>query len=347
MGDATVKDDIINATYNHEHGFGSRVDTFKRAHAQQADITMKDVARWYEANIENKKRDAGFNSFVAHRPKEEYQVDLMFLKNKIVPKKVIKKHQKKKGEDGVAPIEDVEKTEYDPLPESDKPLMVLCDIFTRRIWIVPMENSDRHTIQAALQEGFEHMGGKPEILYSDQEGGLRSNEAQKWLRDNNVKMIFTRHHAAFVERQIRTVKDTMLKRIEKWATRDPPNWGLWRSKPFLKQICDIRNNERENATTQLKPVDAERAENHTKLVTRLELERKSNRPLERINVDDYVQYYGQKKKPFSKEFESVWAKPVTKITEIVKVGEQNLYRLENQPTELYVRAELRKVPAPH
>ena len=57
MGDANVKDDIINAAYNHEHGFGSRVDTFKRAHAQQADITMKDVARWYEANVENKKRE--------------------------------------------------------------------------------------------------------------------------------------------------------------------------------------------------------------------------------------------------------------------------------------------------
>ena len=81
-------------------------------------------------------------------------------------------------------------------------------------------------------------------------------------------------------------------------------------------------------------------------MTRLELERKSNRPLERLNVGDYVQYYGPKKKSFSKEFESVWAKPVTKITEIVKIGEQSLYRLENHPTELYVRAEIRKVPAP-
>ena len=59
MGDANVKTYIINAAYNHEHGFGSRVDTFKRAHAQQADITMKDVARWYEANAEKRRETLG------------------------------------------------------------------------------------------------------------------------------------------------------------------------------------------------------------------------------------------------------------------------------------------------
>ena len=353
MGDANVKNDIINAAYNHEHGFGSRVDTFKRAHAQRHEINMKDVARWYEANVENKKRFTGYNSWVAHRAKEEYQVDLMFLKNPIIPRVVEKGHQQPnvKNEKGKViekgKILRVKTTEYDKLPGSDLPLMALCDVFTRRIWIVPMDHNDSAHIQVALHEGFDGMGGKPEVLYSDQEGGLKGNETQAWLGERNIKIIFTRHHAAFVERQIRTIKDMMLKRVEKWATRDPPNWGEWRSRPFLKKICDIRNNERENATTQMKPQEAEDPENHTKVITRLEIERTKNRPYETLKKGDHVKYYDKHKGVFGKEYESFWAKPVTTIKDIEKIGAQDMYRLENQPRELYIRAEIRKVPAPH
>ena len=224
--------------------------------------------------------------------------------------------------------------------------MVFCDVFSRRIGIVPMEDSKSKTIVSALQQGFNDMGGKPEILYSDQEGGLRSKEAQEYLERNKIKMIFTRHHAAFVERQIRTIKDMILKRAERWVDRQPPNWGEWRSPAFLAKICNLRNEGKENATTQMKPQEAEEPENQDRVLTRLEVERKTNRPLERINEGDYVQYYGPKKKPFAKEFASVWAKPVKKVTEKVRIGRQDLYRLENQPGELYLRAEIRKVRPP-
>ena len=338
------KDETISNVYNHQdHGFGSRLDTFKRAHAINPEITMKDVADWFDRKVENKKREPGFNSFVAHKPREEYQVDLMFLKDPVVPKKVMKAHQQKGR---YAPIVEQEKTEYDPLPDASKPLMVFCDVFSRRIWIVPMQDSKSKTIISALQEGFDKMGDKPEILYSDQEGGLRSKEAQEYLERSNIKIIFTRHHAAFVERQIRTIKSMILKRVERWVDRRPANWGEWRTPAFLAKICNLRNEGRENATTQMKPQEAEEPENRDRVLTRLEVERKTNRPLEKINVGDYVQYYGPKKKAFTKEFASVWAKPVTKVVAKVEVGRQLLYRLENQPGELYLRAEIRKVRHP-
>ena len=190
------------------------------------------------------------------------------------------------------------------------------------------------------------MGGEPEILYSDQEGGLKSKEAQKFLEEQKVKMIFTRHHAAFVERQIRTIKDMILKRVEQWVNRNPPNWQEWRSPEFLTRICNIRNGERENATTTMKPTDAEQEENREQVQTRLELKRKTNRPYEKIKKDDYVQYYGPKKKPFAKEFASVWVKEPAKVVDTVQVGRQTMYKLEGQPNELYLRAEIRKVAPP-
>ena len=217
-------------------------------------------------NVENKKTERGYNSWVAHRPNEEYQIDLMFIKDLIVPKKVVKGHQLPGR---YAPIELREKTEYDPLPDSSKPLMVFCDVFSRRIWIEPMESTTRNDIVEALRQGFGKMGGKPEILYSYREGGLTSKEALKFLEGQNIKIIFTRHHAAFGERQIRTVKDMILKRVEQWAKRSPPNWKEWRSPAFLARICKIRNGDRENATTAMKPAEAEQPENRVQVQDRL------------------------------------------------------------------------------
>ena len=337
------KDEVISQVYHDESGYGSRVHTFKRAHAINAAITMKDVAAWYDRNVENKKMETGFNSWVAHKPREEYQIDLMFLKDPVVPKKVMKGHQQKGR---YAPIIEKEKTEYGPLPDSDKPLMVFCDVFSRRIWIEPMTGNKAANIIEALKEGFVKMGGKPEILYSDQEGGLKSKEAIKFLEEQKIKTIFTRHHAAFVERQIRTIKGMILKRVEQWVNRKPPNWQEWRSPEFLRRICEIRNGERENATTAMKPEDAEQDENREQVRDRLDYKAKRMRPYRDIEVGDYVQYYGPKKKPFAKEFASVWVKEPAKVVGTATVGRQTMYRLEGQPTELYLRAEIRKVPAP-
>ena len=120
---------------------------------------MKDVAAWYEANVENKKKLPGYNSFVAHKPHEEYQVDLMWITDKVIPKTVIKQHQQpntkdEKGKKVTGKKLDVETTEYDPLPDSKKPLMVFCDVFTRRIWVIPLEGSKAAALIAACSRAL-------------------------------------------------------------------------------------------------------------------------------------------------------------------------------------------------
>jgi hypothetical protein len=140
-------------------------------------------------------------------------------------------------------------------------------------------------------------------------------------------MIFTRHHAAFVERQIRTIRSMILKRVEQWAKRQPPNWKEWRSQDFLKRICEIRNGERENATTAMKPKDAEQDENREQVRDRLDYKAKRMRPYRDIEVGNYVQYYGPKKKPFAKEFASVWVKEPAKVVGTATVGRQTMYEV--------------------
>jgi precorrin-6x reductase len=50
------------------------------------------------------------------------------------------------------------------------------------------------------------MGGKPESIYTDDEGSFNSTIVKKYLQDENIKHIITLTHPYFVERLIRTIK---------------------------------------------------------------------------------------------------------------------------------------------
>ena len=55
------------------------------------------------------------------------------------------------------------------------------------------------------------MGGKPEMLYSDAEPGLTSNQTQSWLRrQKNIAHNITLRHAPVAERMIGKIKKQII-----------------------------------------------------------------------------------------------------------------------------------------
>ena len=66
----------------------------------------------------------------------------------------------------------------------------------------------------ALKEGIRKMHGKPAVIYSDNEAAFSSTAIQTYLRDNHIKHIITLGPAHVAERQIRTIKDMIYKRVE-------------------------------------------------------------------------------------------------------------------------------------
>jgi hypothetical protein len=50
------------------------------------------------------------------------------------------------------------------------------------------------------------MGGKPEVVYSDDEGALNSKGIQAYFNQNNIQHIVSRGHAPVAERSIRTIR---------------------------------------------------------------------------------------------------------------------------------------------
>ena len=72
---AGSKKEIIAKIYYET--FGSIKDVFKEAQAENDDIKEKDVREWKDETVHSKFNLAGANSFVASKPKEEYQMDLL------------------------------------------------------------------------------------------------------------------------------------------------------------------------------------------------------------------------------------------------------------------------------
>ncbi len=86
------------------------------------------------------------------------------------------------------------------------------DISTKLCAIVPMKGRTTQDVLNALKKIIPKMGGKPESIYTDSEGGIISKEVQGYLAHENIKFIRTGNHAAYGERTIRTIKDMIHKR---------------------------------------------------------------------------------------------------------------------------------------
>ena len=73
------KDKIISQVYNDPLGFGSNKTTLKDARKIDPSITLQDVIKWKDANIERTSQLKGYNSYIPKEPYDEYQVDLFFM----------------------------------------------------------------------------------------------------------------------------------------------------------------------------------------------------------------------------------------------------------------------------
>ena len=73
--------------------------------------------------------------------------------------------------------------------------------------VVSINSKSEGDVASALIEGFKKMGGKPEILYTDDETALSTPAIQDYLKENKVEHHRTRGHPNFSERAIRTFKD--------------------------------------------------------------------------------------------------------------------------------------------
>ena len=176
------KNDIISKIYFDRSGFGSIQTTYRDARAKDKTITLNDVKEWFIKNVEQKKQLRGQNSFIAPYPFYEFQMDLFF-------------------------INDLENQKF-------RVGMLMIDIFTKYMVVVPIKSKGEGDIASGMIEGLKKINGKPELLYTDDETALNTQAIQDYLKEQGIAHHRTRGHPNFSERAIRTYKDMLYKRIE-------------------------------------------------------------------------------------------------------------------------------------
>jgi hypothetical protein len=221
-----INDAIANAYFEHFRGVQ---ETYKKAREANPAVTLKNVRDWFERAVARKTNLRGYNSFVANKPKQDYQADLFFLTSGADKDKL------KRRKDIVDAI------------DANKPAILMTDIFSKYTKVVSIPDKKPETVLHGLQTLFEKMGGKPEVLSTDEEGAFLSNVVQKWMTDNNIRIFTTRGRAAFAERQIRTIKNIIVKRLAHSGSRN------WRDQEFLDDVCKDYNTNYEHSVTGMTP----------------------------------------------------------------------------------------------
>ena len=134
------KNEIIAKICNGPAGFGSKKSTLEDARVKDKTITLDDVTKWYSKNVQQKTTASGENSYVAKKPYEEFQIDIFYINDLI----------KQKTTNG----------------------LLIIDIFTKLLTVVPLVARKVPDITASLTRGLREMGGDPEMIYSDNETSM-------------------------------------------------------------------------------------------------------------------------------------------------------------------------------
>ena len=116
------------------------------------------------------------------------------------------------------------------------------------------------------------------------------------MKEHNIKHIITLNHAPVAERQIRTIKDMIYKRLE--------NTG----KPWidlLYQVLLTYNNKMVHSVTKMTPHEAKQKVNELNVKMNIELKRRHTRVYPEVEVGDSVKTF-KKKTVMSKERISRW-----------------------------------------
>ena len=277
----------------------------QRQKKKDPSIKFDDVKKWFDKNQVRNTNLAGYNSFIASHPKQEYQIDLFF-------------------------INDNHDDEY-------KIALLIIDIFSKFMEVIPIKTKQPEDVLQALKDGFTTMLGKPESIYSDDEGSFNSKALQKYFKENDINHIVTRGHASYAERAVRTIKNLIDKRMEK----NPD--AQWYDAKILANALVTYNYKMIHSITKMTPNDARQPKNKLDVKDNLELKRKHNRLYPDISIGDKVKIY-KKRGKFDKERQPVWTDTLHTVEKIEEKNNQNFYYVTGRDRPL-LRHEILKIPS--
>jgi hypothetical protein len=297
-----TKTDVIEKVY--QDFYGSIKQTYEQAKKIDPTIKYDDIKRYFETTKVRKTNLRGYNSFIAHHFREEYQIDLCFFN---------------------------ENTE-----DEYKIGLVVIDIFSKFMEVIPLKTKQPKDLLEGLIEGMKNIGGKPKTIYSDDEGSLNSKLLQDYFKEHNIRHLTTRGHAGVAERAIRTIKEMIYKRLEKHPD------SHWYDVKILANALVTYNFKNVSSATGYTPNDGRDKKNELNVRLNLELGRVTKRKYPEIEVDDKVRIY-RKRKNFEKGVRvPVWSEAIYTVDKIEDSMGQKMYFVSGRDRGL-LRHEILKI----
>ena len=303
------KQHIISDIYFDKAGFGSKAVTLADAKKKEPTIKMSDVETFFKRNVEIKRKQTKWNSFIAPKNKHTYQIDLTFFRR-----------------------EDFEK-------EQKYYIALTCiDVLSKFAVAIPLENKDAQTIVDKMPEVIRRMGGKSELIFSDDEGALRGDLFREYVESEGMQLHRTRGKAQFIERWNRTLKDMLFRRIEADEKKGKQNidWS-----DYLPAVILTYNNKMVHSSTGLTPNEAKKEKNEFRAKLNVASKARKDRIYPELEVGSKVKIM-RKKRTGEKERTSHWLQGEYIVEAIEEKLGQTYYKLSDYPRPL-LRFELLKV----
>ena len=200
--------------------------------------------------------------------------------------------------------------------------LIAINPFTKKVAVEPMDGKIGTLDYVPALKKIVKKLGKPDTIYTDPDATVKGNAVKDWCRANGIVSVITRQHAPVAERAIRMIKKRISDKLKK-SDVEYPDKGLesiWTK--HVQEAVEWYNNENVQATTNMKPVEAEKPENEFDVKTNLEINAVHRRKYPDIEVGDEVRTY-RKKKFGDKERMGNFAEGNRKVKEITKSLGQN------------------------
>lgn len=241
-------------------------------------------------------------------------------------------------------------------------LLVLIDIFSRFLFIVPLKNKQNQTIIEGLKSVFQK-GRKPHTLRTDKGSEFKNRWVKTFLQKQGITVIYTQNEtkANYAERVIRTMKNLMYRYFMKERTyryvnvlQDLVNSYNKRPHRSLGSNAPAHVNE-DNANEirldaflagQKKTKPDKKINEKDDFKKSNKLLKKRTKPVFKFKIGDNVRI-SQLKHAFQRDYQQKWTGEFFKVSARYKRGGIPVYQvkdLDDDPIEgTFYESELQKV----
>lgn len=252
--------DKIIKDYYENYNFPSTDKLYKILKKNNIDVNKNEIKIFIDNQTEQqltkqtKENKKNYGHIVSFNPDMNYQIDIFDL------------------------------SKYASYNKNYKYLFVMIDIFSRKVYVIPMKNKDIISTSKALDKIITDNNLKPITIISDSDSSFLGDKFQSIIKKYNIyhdAVILNDHHTlSIIDRFARTIKTVLTRLFLKTTTKN------WIDK--LTQLINSYNKTPHGGIKDIAPNDANEQSNRDIIYQLNVLKNKKNDPTSDLNIGDNV-----------------------------------------------------------